>query len=192
MDAQVAQWKALIVRAATAHPPVTPSLLAGLVQEESGGNPNAVSRTGAQGLTQLEPATAAGLSVTSPFDPLQNLLGGAHYLQMQYKTFGNWTDALIAYNGGPAAVANPTSGERAYAANVLALARGYVAWDAPVAGGTTAPKPSTTPTPAAPGVVWVIAGGGLLAAGAAAALLALRPDLRAQVGSAVQAALAGT
>ena len=52
---------------------VDPALLKGLVQAESGFNPNSVSSVGAQGLTQLMPDTARGLGVTNPFDPLQNL-----------------------------------------------------------------------------------------------------------------------
>lgn len=175
MDPNVARWQADIVRAARAWPPVTPSLLAGLVQEESGGNPNAQSNAGAQGLTQLEPSTARSLSVTNPFDPLQNLLGGAHYLQMQYRTFGNWTDALIAYNGGPGAVSNPTAPERAYAANVQALARQYAAWD-----GTTTSQGSTKVTVTTQTIppAWMLAvGAGGILLGAGVVAVALRPDL---------------
>ena len=50
-----------------------PALLAGLVKQESGFNANAVSPAGARGLTQLMPATAAGLGVSDPTDPAQAL-----------------------------------------------------------------------------------------------------------------------
>lgn len=174
IDQNVAAWKADIVRAAQAWPPVSPSLLAGLVQEESGGNPNAVSVTGAQGLTQLEPATARSLSVTNPFNPLQNLLGGAHYLQMQYRSFANWTDALIAYNGGPGAVANPTASERAYAANVQALAVQYAAWDA--SSGSPGSQKVTITAPALPPAWMLAVGAAGVAVGTGVVALSLRPD----------------
>jgi soluble lytic murein transglycosylase-like protein len=82
-----------------------PALLAGLVKQESGFNANARSGAGAQGLTQLMPATAAGLGVTNPLDPAQSLEGGAKYLAQQLKAFdGDVARALAAYNAGPGAV----------------------------------------------------------------------------------------
>ena len=73
------QYDSLIQQAARDQG-VDPALLKGLVQAESGFNPNAVSSVGAQGLTQLMPSTASGLGVTNPFDPLQSLEGGARFL----------------------------------------------------------------------------------------------------------------
>ena len=82
-----------------------PALLAGLVKQESGFNPNAGSPAGARGLTQLMPATAAGLGVTNVLDPAQSLEGGAKYLRQQLDAFGgDVTRALAAYNAGPGAV----------------------------------------------------------------------------------------
>ena len=82
-----------------------PALLAGLVKQESGFNANARSGAGAQGLTQLMPATAAGLGVMNPLDPAQSLEGGAKYLAQQLKAFdGDVARALAAYNAGPGAV----------------------------------------------------------------------------------------
>lgn len=75
-----------------------------LVRQESGFNPKAVSRAGAIGLAQLMPGTAQGLGV-DPFDPVQNLTGGARYLKQQFTKFGRWDLALAAYNAGPGAVA---------------------------------------------------------------------------------------
>lgn len=74
-----------------------------LVQQESGWNPRARSVKGALGLAQLMPATARKLGV-DPFDPRQNLDGGARYLAEQYRRFRSWRLALAAYNAGPEAV----------------------------------------------------------------------------------------
>ena len=83
---------------------IDPLLLVGLVNSESGFDPNAVSRCGAQGLTQLMPGTARGLGVTDAFDPAQNLNGGARYLATQLKRFGRVDLALGAYSAGPGAI----------------------------------------------------------------------------------------
>jgi soluble lytic murein transglycosylase-like protein len=84
---------------------IDPALLAGLVKQESGFDPNAGSSAGARGLTQLMPGTAAGLGVTNVLDPVQSLDGGAKYLRTQLDAFGgDVTKALAAYNAGPGAV----------------------------------------------------------------------------------------
>lgn len=80
-----------------------PELLEALVASESGGNPHAVSPAGAIGLTQLMPATARLLGV-NPYDPLDNLRGGARYLVIELHNCGGNVDcALAGYNGGPSA-----------------------------------------------------------------------------------------
>ena len=82
-----------------------PALLAGLIKQESNFNPNAGSGAGARGLTQLMPATAAGLGVSNVLDPVQSINGGAKYLKQQLDAFGgDVTKALAAYNAGPGAV----------------------------------------------------------------------------------------
>jgi soluble lytic murein transglycosylase-like protein len=84
---------------------IDPALLAGLIKQESGFNPNAGSSAGARGLTQLMPSTAAGLGVTNVLDPAQAIQAGAKYLKQQLDTFGgDVTKALAAYNAGPGAV----------------------------------------------------------------------------------------
>ena len=49
------------------------------------------------------PGTAANLGV-DPWDPLQNLSGGARYLRAMAGRFGTVDLALAAYNAGPGAV----------------------------------------------------------------------------------------
>ena len=102
---------------------VDPKLLAALTWAESGFNPGAGSSAGAIGLTQLMPATAAGLGV-DPSDPVQNLLGGARYLAGQLQRFGRVDLALAAYNAGPSAVVKaggipPYPETQAYVTRVL-------------------------------------------------------------------------
>jgi Transglycosylase SLT domain len=80
-------------------------LLASVVKAESGGNTRAVSRTGARGLMQLMPGTAADLGVADSFRPEQNVRGGSTYLdELLTRYHDNLALALAAYNAGPAAV----------------------------------------------------------------------------------------
>jgi soluble lytic murein transglycosylase-like protein len=82
-----------------------PALLRGLIRQESNFDPNAGSPAGAQGLTQLMPATAAALGCTNVHDPAQNIDAGARYLRQQLDAFGgDVSKALAAYNAGPGAV----------------------------------------------------------------------------------------
>ncbi len=78
-------------------------LFAALVWSESNFHPGAVSHAGAMGLSQLMPGTAAGLGV-DPWDPIQNMIGGARYLRAQLERFGSADLALAAYNAGPGRV----------------------------------------------------------------------------------------
>jgi len=82
---------------------IPPGLLGALVRAESGGQLNVRSPAGAIGLTQLMPGTAHSLGV-NPYDPRQNLEGGAKYLSQQLKRFKSVPKALAAYNAGPGAV----------------------------------------------------------------------------------------
>lgn len=91
------------INAAAAGAGIEGRLLAALVWTESTFNQAAVSPAGAIGLAQLMPGTAAGLGV-DPYDPIQNLQGGARYLRTQLERFGRIDLALAAYNAGPGRV----------------------------------------------------------------------------------------
>ncbi len=95
----------LFIREAATRHGVDPRLIAAVAMRESGGDPNSVSRVGAQGLIQLMPATAKFLGVTDVLDIRENILAGTHYLRMLLDTFhGDLGLTLAAYNAGPGAV----------------------------------------------------------------------------------------
>jgi soluble lytic murein transglycosylase-like protein len=120
-----------LIEQAAARYGLDPSVLYGLIQQESGFNPSARSGAGALGLTQLMPGTAASLGVTEPLDPAQSIEGGARYLSQLLQQFGgNTADALAAYNAGPGAVQQyggvpPYPETQQYVTDVLANAASY-------------------------------------------------------------------
>lgn len=76
-------------------------LVKAIVMTESGGDPMATSKAGAQGLMQLMPATAKELGVTDPMDPQQNIEAGSRYINTLLTRYdGNKMKALAAYNWG--------------------------------------------------------------------------------------------
>lgn len=114
---QLQQW----AQQAASEAGVSPELFMGLIQQESGWNPNARSPVGAFGLTQIMPATAAdpgfgirGLSKAQLQDPMAQLRFGARYLKTMLDRYdGDVDKALASYNWGAGNVdkhgANPNA-----------------------------------------------------------------------------------
>ena len=99
-----AQLRRMANDAATANG-VDPILFDSLVEAESGFNPMSRSDAGAMGLTQLMPETARSLGVRDPFNPQENLNGGARYLRQLIDRYGGDKRlAVAAYNAGPGRV----------------------------------------------------------------------------------------
>lgn len=132
------------------------AFLRAVIKTESDFDPRVVSSAGAQGLMQLLPSTARLMGVTDAFDPRQNIMGGARYLQVLARRFcktpppaaaGAGTNAaalaicspeervkvVAGYHAGPAAVEKyggipPYETTHAYVASVL---RRYEQYRAP-------------------------------------------------------------
>lgn len=84
---------------------ISESLLKAIAKAESDFDPNCLSSAGAMGVMQLMPETANGLGVDDPYDPRQNIIGGAKCIAQKLKEFnGNVKLALAAYNAGSGAV----------------------------------------------------------------------------------------
>lgn len=81
------------------------SLLKALIKTESDFDPRAVSKAGAMGLMQIMPENIRRLEIKDPFDPKDNVMGGARYLKQLINRFnGKLHLALAAYNAGPGVV----------------------------------------------------------------------------------------
>jgi soluble lytic murein transglycosylase len=84
---------------------ISSPLLKALIHVESYFNPKAVSKKGALGLMQIMPENLVPLNINDPFDPWENVMGGARYLKSMIERFSGQLDlALAAYNAGPTAV----------------------------------------------------------------------------------------
>ena len=89
------------VSAASGRYSLDPDLVNSVIRAESGFNPRAVSRKGAQGLMQLMPETASKLGVPNAFDPGANVDGGTRYLRELLERYNfDLIKALAAYNAG--------------------------------------------------------------------------------------------
>ncbi len=107
------------------------ALVRALIHVESGFDPRAVSRKGAQGLMQLMPAVQSEQGINDPFDPEENLSGGIAHLAALLVVFnGDVELALAAYNAGVEAVRKhdgipPFEETREYVRRVDLLYRRY-------------------------------------------------------------------
>lgn len=146
------------------------NIFSALIGQESGFNPSAYNQSsGATGIAQILPSTAAnpgyGLQSVDPTDPNASLSFAAQYLNKFYNMFGNWSQALLAYNKGPGyAAANPNETPYPNVASIqTALAgangsssAGYALASATgtgsLSGGYIAPDGSYVPPQAIPGV----------------------------------------
>ncbi|MCR5271910.1 MAG: lytic transglycosylase domain-containing protein [Lachnospiraceae bacterium] len=111
---------------------VPKNLLVCMAKQESNFNAEAVSRSGAVGIMQLMPQTAAELGVTNSYDPYQNIMGGAKYISSLLKKYnGNTSLALAAYNAGSNKVDQyggipPYAETQEYVANITSYMNGGV------------------------------------------------------------------
>ena len=81
------------------------ALIWGVMYVESSFNPQAKSNKGALGLMQLMPFTADDMGVEDPFNPEQNIFGGARLLRILANRFqGDLVLTLSAYHAGGGAV----------------------------------------------------------------------------------------
>ena len=112
-NAEQVDWITNAICYASAQYQVDPLLITAVMETESHfsfGTFYTTSSAGAIGLMQLMPDTASAIGV-NPFDPLDNVLGGASYLRTCLDDFAGYgdytvTDAVAAYNAGPQAVYN--------------------------------------------------------------------------------------
>lgn len=130
--ARLARYAPAIESAARRHG-VPVELICGVILQESGGNPRAVSHCGARGLMQLMPGTARRFGVMNSFDPIQNIDGGTRYLRFLLDRFkGDFRLALAGYNAGEHNVEKygnrvpPFSETQAYVPNVLSYTQTMV------------------------------------------------------------------
>jgi soluble lytic murein transglycosylase-like protein len=94
-----------VIKGAAHDATIQAQLVRAVIVVESGFNPRAVSKKGAIGLMQLQPATAKRYGVKNIYDPGENVRAGAHYLSDLLVRFdSNMELALAAYNAGEEAV----------------------------------------------------------------------------------------
>jgi len=81
------------------------SLLKAIIKVESNFDSRAVSEKGALGLMQIMPQNLQAFNIQEPYDPEDNIMGGARYFKSLIERFdGKLPLALAAYNAGPTIV----------------------------------------------------------------------------------------
>ena len=102
-DAEVIPTEDLVMQTAYQYG-VDPKLARAIAIAESDMNQDEISETGAIGVMQLMPETAASLGV-DPYNKSDNIVGGVKYIRKMLDTFdGDVPLAVAAYNAGPGAV----------------------------------------------------------------------------------------
>lgn len=105
---------------------VDAKFLKAIAKCESDFSTECTSHSGAMGIMQLMPQTAASLGVTNAYDPYQNIMGGARYISEKLTQYnGDKSLALAAYNAGSGNVAKyggipPFKETQNYVAKVMA------------------------------------------------------------------------
>lgn len=146
-----AQYQAWVIEAGSMCPEVPAPYIAAQIEQESGWNPNAVSPSGAQGLSQFMPGTWPSYGTGSPFDPHQAILAQGKFdctIARDMKpriasgqVHGDLLDVISwSYNAGEGAVlANggqpPYAETIAYAKSIKAKMAKYTAPGASFGGG---------------------------------------------------------
>ena len=91
-----------IIREAAKIHGISEPLLKAIIKAESNFNPRAVSKRGAKGLMQIMPKNFKALNIHNPFNPRENIMGGAKYFKTLHTRFnGKLPLVLAAYNAGP-------------------------------------------------------------------------------------------
>lgn len=120
-----AQLDAIFDEAASKYD-VDAKFLKAIAKCESDFSTECTSSSGAMGIMQLMPQTAASLGVTNAYDPYQNIMGGARYISEKLAQYnGDKSLALAAYNAGSGNVAKyggipPFKETQNYVAKVMA------------------------------------------------------------------------
>jgi len=107
-----------------------------IIRIESNYKYRALSPVGAQGLMQLMPVTAREMGVADPWDPRQNILGGARLLRLlDNRHRGDIVKVLSSYCSGSGAVKKkggiPNEAAESYVRAVLDYYYQYKALDGP-------------------------------------------------------------
>lgn len=129
MSTGIAPYRALIVSSARKRG-IPPSVLAGVLQTESGFNPQATGvnpgppRSVDRGIAQINNVAYPQISNAEAYNPQFAIPYAAGILKSHYQTCKTWTGALEAYNSGQC------SGDTGYSSKVLAASKKYVALDA--------------------------------------------------------------
>lgn len=89
-----------IIQTAAASHNVDHGLIKAIIHTESGFNPNARSKPGAQGLMQLMPATAGMYGVNDAYNPDENIKAGTKHIKYLIERYHDIELALAAYNAG--------------------------------------------------------------------------------------------